>query len=409
MPPVPRRHPGLEARQTPAEAACSVRHATALANALERPITPGNRVDALIDAPSAYAAMLDAIEAARDHINIESHLVEADGPARELARRLLAKRREGVRVNLLLGGMDPDGTCSRYFTALRKAGVQLCEYRPPSVWRHPLGHALHARQHRKLLIVDGRVAITGGLDGSSIYPVPSQALGTGGDSPARDTHVRLEGPVVATLQRLFLDHWCSQSRSAAQRARYFPPLAAAGEQQVAVAACDDHHRHHPSLHVLLRAVESAEQRIWLTADCFAPPRRLLRALASAARRGVDVRLVLPGGGKSALWPVHRGHYAELLAAGVRIFERREALPHAQTAVIDGVWSTLGAGKLDWRSVLHTAEANVVVLDPTFGARLEEVFRQDLFCSHEVLPTEWRERGWHARASEWLAARLDFLP
>ncbi|AKJ30587.1 cardiolipin synthetase [Caldimonas brevitalea] len=414
MPPIPKTGatPSGGSLGGAGAAARASRHARTLAHALDRPVTPGNRVEVLIDGPATYEAMFAAIDAARDHINIESYIVEADGPGDELARRLIAKRRQGVKVNLLYDGFGSVRTSAQYFEQLRRAGVELCEYNPLSPLKNTLSRALHLRDHRKLLIVDGRVAFTGGINISSVYSAPSSATAgrrASEESEWRDTHVRVEGPVVATLQRLFLDHWCGQTHGAAQRARYFPQLRAVGEHHVGVAACDAGRRRNPFYRALLRAIATAEQRIWVTVAYFVPTRRLLRALCAAARRGVDVRLVLPGISDSwAAMHAGRAHYGRLLRAGVRIYERHDALLHAKTTVIDGVWSTVGSSNLDWRSFLHNAEANVVVLDAGFADALEKVFQRDLQCSTEVQLSDWRGRGWKAKSLEWLAARFEFL-
>lgn len=390
------------------------RHARVLMRALRRPLTGGNRVELLIDGPQTYAAMFEAIDAARDHINLESYIVEADGPGEELARRLVAKCREGVKVNLLYDGFGCFGTAGRYFDALREGGVQLCEYNPLRSWRRVFSRAAHRRDHRKLLVVDGRVAFLGGVNISDVYSAGS-ALGSAStsgsrdDTPWRDTHVRIEGPLVAQVQVLFIAHWNKHADCAIRPARYHPPAPAAGRMRGAVAACEAGRGRNPFYRALVRAIDASRHRVWITMAYFVPTRRLLRALVHAARRGVDVRLVLPG--ESDAWaPLHAGrsHYGRLMHAGVRIHERQGALLHAKTAVIDGVWGTVGSANLDWRSVLHNAEANAIVLDADFGARMEQMFVHDLAESREITLDSWHRRGVFQRLREGLARRFEFL-
>ena len=385
------------------------RHARILEKALGCGAIPGNRAELLVDGPATHAAMFEAIAAARDHVNIESYIVEDDGPGRELAELLLRKRAEGVRINLIFDGWGSWRTPTRYFDALKNAGVALLEFNPINPLRHPIAWSLHLRDHRKLLVVDGRVGFIGGVNISSVYSPASSRPPSKATSCWRDTHVRVEGPVVAELQQLFLQHWRASSHGPPQSANYFPPLAVAGEQRIAVAACDAGRRRNPLYRALLAAIDGADKRIFITSAYFVPTRRLIRKLIAAARRGVDVQLALPG--ISDVWaPLAAGRstYGRLLAAGVRIHERHNAMLHAKTVVIDGVWATVGSSNMDWRSILHNAEANVVLLDALFGARMEELFRCDLAQSEELSYERWTRRGVFARSTEWIARKLEFL-
>jgi cardiolipin synthase len=275
---------------------------------------------------------------------------------------------------------------------------------------------VHLRDHRKLLVVDGQVAFLGGVNISGVYSAGSSsehALKAGaaadGAPPWRDTHVRVAGPLVGELQKLFIAHWNRHARHPIQPANYLPPLARMGAQRAAVASREAGRRRNPFYRALLRAIDAAHERVQLTTAYFVPTRRLLRALAAAARRGVDVRLVLPS--RSDAWaPLHAGrsHYGRLLQAGVRIFEREGALLHAKTTVIDGVWVAVGSANLDWRSFFHNAEANAIVLDAGFGREMEAVFASDLAASREVTLDAWQRRGWFNRFQEGLARRFEFL-
>lgn len=384
-----------------------------LAAAFGGPLAEGNRIAVLLDGPETYAAMFEAIDQARDHINLESYMVEAEGPGEELARRLIARCREGIKVNLLFDSFGSFSTAASYFEELRCAGIGLCEFNPLRRWTALLSRAFHLRDHRKLMVVDGRIGFIGGVNFSRVYSSGSAGSkpSGGGDDPAgwRDTHVRVEGPVVADLQRLFLRQWWRYSRHPIRHGRYFPPLAPVGTQRAAVAASDAGRRRNPIYSALLNAVDRAQRRVLLTSAYFVPTRRLMRALVRAARRGVEVQLVLPG--ISDFWAplaAGRSHYGRLLRAGVRIHERHDRLVHAKTSVIDGIWSTVGSSNLDWRSFLHNAEANLVVLDPAFGARIEEIFWQDVALGEEIVLENWRRRGVWQRVKEVVARRFEFF-
>lgn len=385
-------------------------HSRILSTTLSRPLVGGNRVDVLVDGPSTYAAMFGAIGAARDHINLESYILEQEGPGESLAELLIAKRRAGVYVNVIFDGFGSLRTSPDYFRRLEQAGVVLCEYNPVSLLRRPLERTLHLRDHRKLLIVDGRIGFVGGINFSSVYAFGSaRTRQAASERPWRDVHVRIEGPLVNQLQDVFLAHWKCQVARSPGNARYFPALPAAGAAQLGVAACDAGRRRNPFYSSLLAAIRTARRNIFITTAYFVPPRRLLRALERAARRGVDVRLLLPGISDS--WPAlaaGRSLYGRLLNAGVRIYECHDAILHAKTAVIDGVWSTVGSSNMDWRSFLHNAEVNVIGVDPRLAGELEALYASDIERSQLVCIDQWRTRHWSHRVKEWFARWVEFF-
>jgi cardiolipin synthase A/B len=396
-------------------------HAHTLVAGLGEPLVTGNRVDLLQDGPGTYAAMFEAIANARDHVNLESYILEAEGPGEEFARRLIAKAQAGVRVNVLYDSFGSIGTPASYFDHLRDNGVNVCEYNPLRRLGNLLSRALHLRDHRKLMVVDGRIGFIGGVNISPVYSAGSSPLaalaGSGGepagavpDKPGwRDTHVRVEGPIVAQLQRLFVRHWSKHSSIALRGSHYFPPLAPAGNQRVALAACDAGRRRNPFYRALLSALDASQHRVFLTTAYLVPTRRLMRSLLRAARRGVEVHLMLPG--VSDFWaPLQAGrsHYGRLLRAGIHVHELHDTLLHAKTCVIDGLWTTVGSSNLDWRSFLHNAEANVVVLDAALAQEMEHVFMEDVARSKEILRDEWARRGWRQRVAETVARRFEFF-
>ena len=386
------------------------RHARSLAGTLAHPLVRGNQVEVLVDGPSTYQAMFTAIAAARDHINLESYILEHEGPGEPLAELLLQKRAAGVHVNVIFDGFGSMRTPAEYFARLRRAGVALCEYNPVGLWKRPLHRALHLRDHRKLLVVDGRIGFVGGINFSSVYASGSASKRPSPQAkPWRDVHLRVEGPVVAQLQEIFLAHWKCQTGTTPDNARYYPALHAHGSARLGVAACEAGRRRNPFYSSLLAAIQNAGRRVFVTTAYFVPPRRLLRALERAARRGVDVRLLLPGISDS--WPAlaaGRSLYGRLLHAGVRISEYHEGILHAKTAVIDSVWSAVGSSNMDWRSVLHNAEVNLVGLERPLATDLERVYFEDLARSREVTLEQWRRRPWTHRLTEWAARKVEFF-
>jgi cardiolipin synthase len=385
------------------------RHLRATEGLVEAPLRVGNSVELLIDGPATHRAMFAAIEAARHHVNLETYILAADPVGERLAELLLGRRAAGVRVNLIYDSVGSLGIPPAYLDRLRQAGVRLCEYNPVNPLKAKRGWRVNNRDHRKILVVDGQVGFTGGINISSVYASGSfskRRRKAPVEEGWRDTHVEVRGPVVLDLQRLFVDTWRAQCGELAVEG-YFRDPQAAGRKAVRVLAGAPGESEVYA--TLLSAIDRAEQSVHLTIGYFVPDPRTLEALKRAAGRGVDVRLALPG--VSDFWaPLHAGrsHYADLLASGVRIYERHDALLHAKTGVVDGVWSTIGSTNVDWRSFVHNAEANIEVLDAAFAEKMEDLFRMDIEHSVEITAQAWGSRSAAARLKEWFARQWEYL-
>ncbi len=388
------------------------RHLAQVEHALEAPLVRGNDGDVLIDGPATHRAMFAAIAGARDHVNLQTYILEADEVGERLANLLSKKRAEGVRVNVLYDSVGSLGTPKEYFERLRASGIAVCEFNPVNPLKAPKGWQINNRDHRKILVVDGRTAFTGGINISGVYSAGS--FGSRRSAPSkeegwRDTHIRVRGPIVAEFQRLFIDAWGRQECDGLESARFFPRNQEAGQWTMRVVASDPENSKSEMYVALLSAIEQAERRVWLTYGYFVPDPATIETLQAAAARGVDVRLVLPG--FSDFWaPLYAGrsHYQGLLSAGVRIFERHDALLHAKTAVIDGVWSSVGSTNLDWRSFVHNYEADVIVLAEAFAREMENLFALDVKASHEITLEAWQRRGLVPRMREWAARVWEYL-
>jgi cardiolipin synthase len=373
------------------------------------PLTTGNRVQLLQDGPATYQAMLAAIVAARDHINMETYILEDDEVGERFAQALIAKQRQGVQVNLIRDSVGTLGTPAAFFERVADAGIAVLEYNPVNPLMARRGWELNQRDHRKLLIVDGRVAFLGGINISSVYSGGSFSRGTralADGSPAwRDTDLMLQGPVVAEFQKLFLATWERQKGPPLAAKEYFPTPEIAGHDVVRAIGSSPEDPYSLMYATLLSAIGSAETSVHLTNAYFVPDPQLLAALEAAARRGVDVTLILPSHTDSGLvFHAGRGRYDELLRAGVKIYERRTVILHSKTALIDGVWATVGSTNLDWRSFLHNQEVNAVVLGPEFGTQVQAMFDRDLAASDPIDLAQWERRTVDLRAKE-LFARL----
>lgn len=381
------------------------------------PLSVGNKVTLLEDGKATYASMLEAIRAAKSSVHVETYIFEADEVGQKFVDALLQKRRAGVKVRVIYDAVGSKDTPAEFFKPLRDAGAEVVAYRPinPGTVLTE-GLRLNNRDHRKLTVVDGRVAFLGGINISSVYTPSGGSTGSGSsggsapgssekkipyaDKPWRDTAVRLEGPVVADLQRAYVDMWDAATSQKIDEQGLFPKLASAGSQIVRAIASSPQNGPNPVYVAVISAIESAEQSAHLTVAYFVPHPELLEALKNAAARGVDVRMVLPS--KTDSWLVQaagQSYYEDLLEAGVHIYERKEQLLHAKTAVIDGVWATVGSTNLDWRSLSTNAEINAVVLGPDFGAQMERLFQEDVAKSQEITRQRWAERSLADRLRE----------
>lgn len=368
------------------------------------PLTEGNKVDLLQDGPSTYQSMIKAIEAARDHINMETYILEDDEVGQRFAAALIAQQNKGVQVNLIRDSVGTLRTPAAFFTRLTEAGIKVLEYNPINPLTAKAGWDVNQRDHRKLLIVDGRIAFLGGINISSVYSGGSLSASSktrpSGDLPWRDTDLRVEGPVVAELQKLFIATWTAQKGEPLAARDYFPPLERKGSEVIRAIGSSPDEPFSQIYATLISALRSAQTEIWLTNAYFVPDPQLLATLKEAAARGVDVKLVLPGSTDSWLvFHAGRANYTELLEANIKLYERRDALLHVKTAVIDGVWSTVGSTNLDWRSFLHNDEVNVVVLGTEFGKKMQTAFMADLAKSNEITLEKWQRRSFAVRAKE----------
>ena len=379
----------------------------------DSPLVLGNKLVLLQDGPATYQAMFAAIRRAKDNINLETYIFGDDDIGRQFADLLLQRQAAGVQVNLIYDSVGCLNTPREFFERLSAGGIQVLEFNPINPFNgNKKDWLLNNRDHRKLLVVDGRVAFIGGINISESYsrgPSTKSARKAGVNTLGwRDTHLQIEGPVVAQFQKLFMDTWARQKGRPLARKNYFPKLDKQGDEIVrAIGSASADPRSLIYL-TLLSAIDNAEQRIYLTNAYFVPDPQLIKSLTDAARRGVDVKLILPSHSDS--WTVlyaGRSHYTRLLRAGVKIYERRSAIMHSKTASVDGVWSTIGSTNLDWRSFLHNDEINAAILGRDFARQMDAMFAKDLAESDAIDLDRWKHRSLILRFKEWLARLAEY--
>ncbi len=377
------------------------------------PLIAGNKCTLLFDGPQTMAEMYQAIAAAKNNINLETYIFDQDEMGLKFAAMLIEKQAQGVTVNVLYDSVGTIGVPQEFFDRMRQAGIKLVAFNPVNPAKlHGDSWKLNNRDHRKLLIVDGRIAFTGGINISADYskgslfrsrakPVSKSDVGW------RDTHVKVEGPAVQAFQWLYVRNWATQDSEDLRQADYFPQPQIAGDKVVRVLGSEPDGKFEIYKAYNL-AIQDAKQSIHLTSAYFVPDRQTIEALIAAAKRGVEVKIVLPGVSDSGLvfYAAH-AQYDELLENGIKIYHLKLAVLHAKTGVIDGAWSTVGSTNMDTRSFLHNSELNVVVMGVAFGAEMEKAFQEDMRDSTEITLEAWRQRPIGDRLREWTARFMDY--
>jgi cardiolipin synthase A/B len=350
------------------------------------PIVGGNRVDLLLNGEEIFPAMLDAIREARKSITYAQYFYE-DGPvARDIAEALAERCRAGVGANVLLDAFGSIGIPAEYVETMRAAGCHVVVFRPlnPLTW-----YRANYRNHRRILVLDGRVGFTGGSG------VSRKWMGNGRIADHwRDTDVLVRGPVVEYLQGAFVENWLEATGIVLGGEAYFPrPLEPAGNVYAQVVRSSPAGGSFAMYTTFLLAIASARRSILITNPYFVPDTTMSEAMIAAVKRGVRVAVLVPSAIDHRLVrQAGRGKFGRMLQAGVEIYEYRGALLHAKTMVIDGVWSTVGSTNLDNRSFALNDEVNLVTYSSSVARRLEQVFLNDLAHSRKLEYRRWSRRG-----------------
>ncbi len=357
-----------------------------------------HRLAILRDGEQTFAAMLAAIRSAQKSICLETYILRDDRTGARFGQALLERAKAGVEVNLLYDAWG-SSLSIEYLVWLSQAGIRTMPFHPVelSPTLDKTLAKLTLRNHRKLLIVDGAVAFTGGLNISDDYASPAD-----GGQGWRDTHVRIEGPVVSELLGFFLSTWKSSGGPRPDPARY-PRSHGPRDLAVQVAASHLRRGRRTIRQVYGDVIREARSHIYITNAYFLPTVRLLQALRTAAKRGVDVRVMVAGTTDvQAVLLASRSIYGILLKAGVRLFEWEGRVLHAKTATVDRTWSTIGSSNLDRQSLRFNLEVNVIVRDSAFAGAMEGMFYQDLGSCREITLDNWEKRSIWERGASWAA-------
>jgi cardiolipin synthase len=358
------------------------------------PVAAGNRAEILINGDEIFPAFIETIAAAKESVNLLTYIYWHGEVAREVADAVCERARAGIEVNVLFDAVGSAKMGRELTGQMRDAGVNLAIFRPPKPYAI---RRLNNRTHRKLCIVDGRVGLIGGVG------IADEWTGDAQDPDHwRDTHVRVRGPVVRGLQGAFAENWLEATGDVLVGPRYLPELEPVGggcTMQLVRSSAGVGDTNVEALYFL--AIACARRELHLTAAYFAPRPAFIEALCDAAKRGVDVRVLVPGEhiDKPFVRKAGRGAYDELLRCGVRIWEFCPTMLHAKTLTIDGRWTSLGSVNFDNRSFQLQDEATLCVSSESFAGALDAQFERDLERSEEIGLERWRERSLRAKANE----------
>jgi cardiolipin synthase A/B len=351
--------------------------------------------------------MFAAIRGAHHYVLLEYYIFDDIECAGErMSDLLLDKRRQGVAVAVIYDSFGSHNTPQAFYDRLKDGGVQLIAFHPLNPLKPARRYAPNDRDHRKLLVADGEVALVGGVNMSRTY---ESARHTGSGAPGdarsgsehwRDTDLQISGPVVADLEQQFVAHWVGLTGAPPEGVDYQPPAAARGSETVRVIGSVPAHDKSRYYAALMAALETAQSMIWVTAGYFVPTPSERKALAAAAQRGVDVQLLVPAKSDSpAALSVQHSSYEDLLKAGVKIYEEDGEVLHVKAVIVDRVWCTIGSSNFDHRSALYNDELDAVVLGPQTADGLMRQFQEDLKQAHQIDPSAWHHRPVSERVRE----------
>ncbi len=360
-------------------------------------LTLDNKIDLLVNGKETFPAMLDAIASAGHYIHLEFYRIEPDTLGTEFGELVKRKAREGVQVRIIYDDVGSWNIHNPYLREMRAAGVQIFPFMPV---RFPsFSSKINYRNHRKILVVDGRVGFVGGLNIADKYLHGLPHLGTW-----VDTHLKLEGEAVAALDRVFISDWDFVSGEELQPESSLKHVIKTGNRcLVQVASSGPDTDWATIMQVYFSAIATARSSIYLTSPYFSPDESLLTAIKTAALSGVDVRMIFPKKSDSIIsnWNT-RSYISELLEAGVRIFLYENGFIHSKYLLVDSVFSSVGSPNVDVRSFDLDFEVTALIYDEEFASRLGVLFAEDLKNCSEVIMSDWIKRSRRERNKESMA-------
>ena len=357
------------------------------------PVTPNNRITFYHEGQPAFAAMLEAIRSAQHHIHLETFIFQPDDTGRLFLEALAQKAREGVDVRLLYDAMGSYRLHRWMLEPLRAAGGKCCAFLPLNVLRRRI--QVNMRNHRKICVVDGQVGFTGGLNVGTEYLGRNPRFGFW-----RDTHLQVRGSAVAALQYIFLEDWDFASEEHVRGPAYFPPPAETGPYAVQVIHAGPDQEQNSIREIYFAAIQRARRRLWIASPYFVPDAGLRDALCLAGHLGLDVRLLCQYHPDKWI-PFFAGRYyfAEVLEAGVKVYQYTKGMMHSKIVLVDDDWASVGTANLDNRSLHLNFEVNCLFYSPELVTELEAAFRKDLSTAIRLDRVVYRQRPFAGRLVE----------
>ena len=350
-------------------------------------LTDNNRIILLRNATETYEAMLEEIRGAEHHIHLEVYRFEIDKTGNEFIDLLIKKAAEGVEVRIIIDDVGSWSFKRRNVDEIRKAGIQIFPFFPV---RFPaLASRINYRNHRKILVVDGKTGFIGGMNIANKYLYGLPRLGEW-----RDTHLKVKGDSVAGMNKIFLTDWYFLSGEILfKNKEYFPKVVVDGDSWIQMASSGPDSEWANIMQAYFSAIATARNKVYLCTPYFSPNESILNALKTAALSGKDVRLIIPEKSDSVLanWN-SRSYISELLKAGVRVYLYVSGFNHSKYIVVDGVFSSVGSVNIDMRSFDMNFEVTALIYDEEFAAIMEKLFIDDLVNSKELLPELWEDRS-----------------
>lgn len=355
------------------------------------PVTNFNHVELLEDGSSKFPLLMERLERARDHIHLLYYTFESDETGTQIRDLLARKARQGVTVRVLWDAVGSVWSAAGFFDELEAAGGQTASFLPVRLTLRRLD--LNFRNHRKVVVIDGEVGFTGGMNLGNEY----SGLHTTG---WHDIHLLLEGPAVHDLQEVFAEDWYFATHEDLVSPRYFPAHRRPGDEVVQIVPSGPDHEWATLHQLFFAAITGAQDCVVIMTPYFVPTEPLLSALTSAAQRGVDVRVMVPQNSDQPLaWWAGRSYYRELLLAGVRIFEYTRSVLHAKVISVDGLFASVGSCNMDVRSFYLNFELNALIYSVPFACQLEALIRRDMAQGEEVTLEAFAQRPWSQRLLE----------
>jgi cardiolipin synthase len=362
-------------------------------------IVAGNRIENLENGAEIFPAMLAAVKGAKQTISFETYIYWSGAVGKQFAEALEERARAGVKVHVLIDWVGSQKMEDSLVDEMKAAGIEVQLYHPLH-W-YNLGR-MNNRTHRKLLVVDGRVGFTGGVG------IADQWDGQAQDPDHwRDSHYRLEGPAVLQMQAAFLDNWIKTSGKVLQGVEYFPPVEPAGDQMAQVFTSSPAGGGDSMTLMYLLSITAAEKTIDLSAAYFVPDELTRRALVSALKRGVKIRIIVPGKhiDSQVVRQASRADWGELLKAGADMYEFQPTMFHCKMMLVDSKLASVGSTNFDSRSFRLNDEANLNVYNHAFAERLEDVFERDLKRSKQITYEAWKHRPLRQKVTEHFSSFL----